>query len=140
MTVGSWSLTKFWATCVTIWFLAASLLSVVGFSESLTLLALAFAFSPAFLAGSWAETHPEIAAWPRFRIIAMWVIAGAAWLAVGDTIDTWRLPAALVATPVTILTLRWYELTRGLSHTLPGRPSAPPELPPDTPPSTPLVG
>lgn len=139
MAIRTWSLTKLWAVSCVIWLAAGAFLSLVHYFEWLQLGLLAIAFTPAFLAGSWAAEHDEIARWPRFRIGSMWALVAAAVIAVGDTIDSWKLPLALFGAPVTILTLRWYEVTRGLAT-----PDPPPgpilEPPPTTPTGTPLGG
>jgi hypothetical protein len=85
---------------------------------------LGLAMVPALLAGAWAGEHPEIREWPRARLIAMWVLAGAACLAASDLVHYVRLTAAIIAAPVALLSFRWYELNSG--------PPEPAALPPST--------
>ncbi len=140
MAIRTWSFTKLWAVSSIIWLTSMALFDLIGYYDSLQLLVLALALSPAFLAGAWAGDHPEIATWPTFRIGAMWGLGAAVGLIISDTIHWWRLPAGLLAAPLTILTLRWYEVTRPAWKALPPDPDDAPSVGPHTPTGTPLAG
>lgn len=140
MAIRSWSLTKLWAVSACIWLAAASCTALSDYYDWPRIFILAFAFIPAFLAGAWAEHHPEIASWPWFRIATMWTITLAVGFSIADTIHFWRLPAALLGAPVVILTLRWYELTHGGRKLLPPPRTPSSSVPPNTPTGTPIAG
>jgi hypothetical protein len=137
MSLRSWSLTTYWVVSTIIWTATAALVPLAERRDWLQVGLIAMAFSPAFLAGAWAAHHPEIAHWPRVRIFALWGFAVAVILAVGDAIDSWKLPSAVIGAPLAILTLRWLE-TMGARREpdLPLQTSTP--VP--TPPNTPLAG
>ncbi len=141
MAIRTWSFTKLWAMSFVIWLLATVLFRAVNYADAdgLQLFVLAFALSPAFLAGAWAGSHPEIAGWPTFRIGAMWGLAGAVCLIISDTIHWWRLPIGLIAAPLIMVTLRWYELTHPTRKALPPAPDHS-SVGPHTPTGTPLAG
>lgn len=127
MSMRQWSFTKFWAVSAGIWVLAGLAGAVTDYFDALEPAVLVLAYIPAFLAGGWAGEHPEIASWPRARLIAMWVLAFGALVGGTDYLDHWRMAATVIAAPVAILTLRWYELTGGTGPTAPLSP--PPESP-----------
>lgn len=137
MAIRAWSFTKFWTVSVILWFIAALLNDVNHyFYRSFGLLQVIFAFSPAFIAGSWAGTHPEIGQWPRVRIVTMWTMVLLVAAALNDTMNSWTFPLVLLGAPAAIFTLRWYELTGGRQQ-LPK--PAEPVVPPTTPPNGSLV-
>jgi hypothetical protein len=123
--IQSWSFTRLWAVSAFIWLVAAGMAEVADYFDVLGLAVLAVAFLPAFLAGAWAGEHPEIQQWPRIRLIAMWVLVLIGFGGATDFLDHWKLAAAAAAAPVTILTIRWYELV-----------GSAPALPPLPPPVT----
>lgn len=110
MSVRSWSLTKLWAVTALIWAVAGGLAEVADYFDVFEMGPAALAFLPAFLAGAWAGEHPEIRDWPRIRLIAMWVLLGLGYFGATDFLHHWRVAAAALAAPPTILTLRWLEL------------------------------
>lgn len=124
MAIRNWSFTKFWAVTAGVWVLAALAGAAADYFDRLGLVVLIIAFIPGFLAGGWAGEHPEIAAWSRARLIAMWALAACTFVGATDFLDYWRLAAAVIAAPVVILTIRWYELTgaRGSRTELPAPP------------------
>lgn len=136
MAIRSWSFTKFWAVSTILWFITAGLDDINHYYRSLGLLQVIFAFSPAFLAGAWAGSHPEIAQWPRVRIVTIWTMVLLVFAALNDTMNGWNLPLILIGAPATIFTLRWYELTGGRPQL---REPHQPVIPPDTPPNGSLV-
>jgi hypothetical protein len=138
MAIRAWSFTKFWTVSTILWFFAAALADIDYFYRSLGLVSAILGFAPAFLAGSWAGEHPEIARWPRVRLVAMWVLVVAAAGALSRSMNGWGLPLVLIGAPATIFTLRWYELT-GARPRLPESNDSP-TVPPTTPPSGSLIG
>jgi len=115
VSIRSWSLTRYWAMTFSTWLLAFALLSVLdevndyaGPMAPVTLLALAFA--PAFWAGSWAGSHPEIGLWPAGRILVMWFLgAGVIVLVGGPLQDVGGFALGAVVAPLTVLTWAWKE-------------------------------
>ena len=136
MAIRAWSFTKFWTVSALLWFLAAAISDLDHYIRALGLLSAVLGFAPAFLAGSWAGHHPEIAAWPRVRLIAMWVLVVAAAGALSQPVGQWSIPLVLIGAPAAIFTLRWYELTGGHQRLEAPRP---PVVPPTTPPDGSLI-
>lgn len=137
MAIRDWSFTKFWAISVFFWFCATTLLGIADYwsRELLGLPAVLVGLTPAFLAGAWAGSHPEIAYWPRVRLVSMWVMVLGVIAMLSDPLSSWRLPLVMIGAPAVIFTLRWYEVS----------PIAPrigyrdPTIPPDTPPNGSLL-
>ena len=141
MAIRNWSFTKLWAMTAGVWVLAALAGAAADYFDRFGVVVLVLAFIPAFLAGGWAGEHPEIAVWPRTRLIAMWALALCALVGATDCLDHWRLAAAAIAAPVAILTIRWYELTAGTGpRTELSPPPASPTLSPPATDSEPLSG
>lgn len=140
MAVRTWSFTKLWAVSSLIWLASTALFDAANYYDSLQLVVLALALSPAFLAGAWAGEHPEIAAWPPFRIGAMWGLGAAVCFVIADTVHWWRLSAGLISAPLIVVTLRWYELTHPWRKALPPGPDRSVSGGPNTPTGTPLTG
>ena len=136
MAIRSWSFTKFWAVSVILWLLAASVANINRYYDSFGLIAAVLGFLPAFLAGAWAGTHPEIGSWPRVRLVSMWTMVIGAIIVLSDT-SGWRIPLVLIGAPAAIFSLRWYELTQPQSRI---EPPSTPVVPPDTPPGGSLIG
>jgi hypothetical protein len=113
MALRDWSFTRLWAVTAGIWLAAAGAGEIADYFGRFGIVVLGIAFLPAFLAGAWAGEHSEIAHWPRARLFSMWALTLCAFLGATDYVDHWRLAASVVAAPVAILTLRWYELTAG---------------------------
>ena len=115
MSIRSWSLTRYWAMTFATWLLAFALLVVlddvkdyVGPLAAVILLALPFA--PAFWAGSWAGSHPEIGLWPTGRIFVMWFLgAGVIALVGGPLQDVGGFVLGAIVAPLTVLTWAWKE-------------------------------
>lgn len=139
MAIRSWSFTKFWSVSVILWLCAAAVAEAGDYYRSLGLFAAILGFLPAFLAGQWAGDHPEIAEWPRVRLVSMWLMVFFAIAAVNDAVHSWSLPLALFGAPAAIFTLRWYELTSTAQFRLPQSPAPPPSVPPTTPPDGSLI-
>lgn len=138
MSIRTWSLTKLWAVTAATWVGAWVLLRLCGYFDISGLLPFTVAAVPGFLAGVWAGSHPELAEWPRVRIVALWVFALGTIIAASDFVWHWSALTMVVAAPAAVLSLRWYELTHAqvrLGHdpapivTPPPRPN-PPQLPP----------
>lgn len=119
MAIRNWSFTKLWAVSAIVWAFAALAGAAADYFDRLGVVVLLLAFIPTFLAGGWAGEHPEIATWPRTRLIAMWTLALCAVVGMTDYLDHLRLAAAVIAAPVAILTIRWYELTGGTGPRVP---------------------
>lgn len=113
MSIRNWSFSKLWAVTACFWVVAFGAGEVLDYFDLGGLAAFALAVAPAFLAGAWAGTHPEIAAWPRARLAAMWGLALGTLLGATEYVGHWRAVALVIAAPVAILSLRWYELTEG---------------------------
>lgn len=139
MAIRSWSFTRFWTVSAFLWLLAATISDWGGYYRSIGLLAAILGFAPAFLAGSWAGEHPEIAHWPRVRLITMWFVILFAILAVNDATHEWHAALLVIGAPAAIFTLRWYELTAA-SHRIEAVSPPPREIPPTTPPEGSTIG
>lgn len=135
MAIRTWSFTKFWSVSVILWLLAAAV-GNLGYYDSFALLAAGLGLLPAFLAGAWAGSHPEIGHWPRVRLFSMWTMVIGAIIVLNDN-SGWRIPLVVIGAPATIFTLRWYELTQTQSRI---EPPSNPIIPPDTPPGGSLIG
>ncbi len=143
MSIKTWSFARLWAISAAIWLLALSVGELLDYFDLGSLATFAFATIPAFLAGAWAGSHPEIGNWPRVRVAAMWSFALAGFLGVAEHVGHWLTLAAVLAAPVAILTLRWYELTQGvprLSAPAPSSGSYSVITPPPPPPPPRLPG
>lgn len=140
LAIRDWSFTKLWAVTAATWFVAWGGAEALDYFDIGGLATFALAMVPAFLAGAWAASHPAIAQWPRARLVAMWALALATYFGATDYVGHWRAVALVIAAPVAILSLRWYELTGGgpprarletmESITLPGSIVTPPPSPP----------
>ena len=108
--IRSWSFTRLWAVTAFLWLVAGGAAAAADYFEFFGVGVLALGLLPAFLAGAWAGEHPDIREWPRVRLIAMWVLVVIGFTGATDYLDHWRLAAAVVAAPASILTIRWYEL------------------------------
>jgi hypothetical protein len=113
MSVRNWSFARLWAVTAAVWLVALAAGNVLDYFDIGGLGTFALAAVPAFLAGAWAGTHPEIGSWQRTRLVAMWCLAFAAFFGATEYVGHWRALAAVIAAPVAILSLRWYELTGG---------------------------
>jgi hypothetical protein len=136
MAIRSWSFTKFWSVSVILWLVAAGIANINRYYEGWGLLAAGLGFLPAFLAGAWAGSHPEIGQWPRVRLFSMWTMVLGSIIVLSDT-SGWRIPLVLIGAPAAIFTLRWYELTQPPSRI---EPPSNPVIPPHTPPGGSLIG
>lgn len=135
MAIRTWSFTKFWSVSAILWLLAAALAKVGRWYDIADLPAVLLAFLPAFLAGSWAGHHHEIAAWPRMRLVSMWVMVIGSALVLNEA-RSWYLPVILIGAPAVVFTLRWFELQSGPRIEAP---HVPPTVPPGTPPGGSLI-
>jgi hypothetical protein len=106
----NWSFTRLWVAITLAWLLALVAGSYRISSPVIGAFAIGLALAPAFLAGAWAGEHQEIEAWPRIRLVAMWALAGAAFLGINETFALGWLPGAVACAPIGILTIRWIEL------------------------------
>jgi hypothetical protein len=113
MSIRDWSFTRLWAVTAAIWLVAWGANEALDYFDIGGLATFALAMVPAFLAGAWAASHPAIALWPRPRLIAMWALAGGTFLGATEYVHHWRALALVIAAPVAVLSLRWYELTAG---------------------------
>jgi hypothetical protein len=141
VSVRTWSFARFWSVTALIW-VAAGLVSGMGSQNEAPahIIALGLAFVPAFVAGEWAGTHPEIRDWPLARLLAMWLFAILAVMGMSDALRDARFVASVVLAPVAILTVRWVEMLGSRRSTIGrGEPFVPPP-PTPVPVSTPSSG
>lgn len=138
MSIRAWSFTKLWTVTAVSWFAAMLAEAASDYFDVFDGAVLVLALVPAFLAGAWAGEHAEIGTWPRARVVAMWVVAGAAYFGATDMLDHWRLAAVAVAAPVAVLTFRWYELTEA-ARTLPSAQAPALDPPSNGSPETPTI-
>ena len=115
MSIRNWSFTRFWAMASATWLVAFALLAVVdevrGYVGPLAVVGLlALTFAPAFWAGAWAGSHPEIGLWPRGRIFVMWFLGVGLVLLVGGPLQAvGGFAVAGVVAPLIVLTWAWRE-------------------------------
>jgi len=113
MSIRQWSFARLWAVTAFCWLGALVVGEVLDYFDLGGLATFAIALIPAFLAGAWAGTHPDIAGWPRVRVAAMWAFTLGLFVAATECVGHWRVVGVALAAPVAVLTLRWYELTGG---------------------------
>jgi hypothetical protein len=137
MAIRTWSFAKLWAVAAVIWVVAFSVRDLLDYFDLGNFLPFAIAAIPAFLAGAWAGTHPEIVEWPRARLGALWGFTAAAFFGVSGCVGHWRALAVALAAPAAVLSLRWYELTQGRPTLRQGPATIVPPPPPPPPPQLP---
>ena len=114
MSIRNWSLTRYWAITFGSWLAAFTLLtgfeSLRDYGSVALVPLLVLTFAPAFWAGIWAGSHPEIRFWPPGRIVVMWVLGAGLILLVGGPLEeVGGFAVAAIIAPLTILTWAWRE-------------------------------